>query len=38
MRPLEVKSAEDARQIVEERNLDYVKIGFVDIDGIIRGK
>ena len=38
MRPLEVKSAEDARQIVEERNLDYVKIGFVNIDGIIRGK
>lgn len=38
MRPKEVHTAADARQIVEERDLDYVKIGFVDIDGIVRGK
>ena len=38
MRPKEVRTAADARQIVEERDLDYVNIGFVDIDGIVRGK
>jgi len=36
--PRSVQSIADARQIVEERNLDYVKIGLHDIDGILRGK
>lgn len=34
----DVKSIADARAIVEERNLDYVKVGVFDIDGIMRGK
>lgn len=33
-----VKTAADARQIVEERGLDHVKIGLFDIDGVMRGK
>lgn len=33
-----VKSAADARAIVEDRDLDYVKVGVFDIDGIMRGK
>ena len=27
-----------ARQIVRERELDYVKVGLFDIDGVMRGK
>jgi glutamine synthetase len=38
MEPRSVKSAADARKIVEERNLDYVKIGVFDVDGVMRGK
>ena len=38
MRPEEVKNAQDARAIVEERGLDYIKAGLFDIDGILRGK
>jgi glutamine synthetase len=34
----DVKSAADAKQIVEERNLTHVKVGVFDIDGIMRGK
>jgi glutamine synthetase len=33
-----VKTIADARAIVEERNLSYVKVGVADIDGILRGK
>jgi glutamine synthetase len=36
--PRSVQSIADAREIVEERNLDYIKIGLHDIDGILRGK
>lgn len=36
--PRSVQSIADARKIVEERNLDYIKIGLHDIDGILRGK
>lgn len=36
--PRSVQSVADARKIVEERNLEYVKIGVHDIDGILRGK
>jgi glutamine synthetase len=36
--PRQVKSVEDARNIVTERNLSHVKIGFFDIDGVMRGK
>jgi glutamine synthetase len=38
MEPRQVKSKADARVIVEERNLSHVKVGVVDIDGILRGK
>ncbi len=38
MKPREVRSAADARKIVEERGLHHVKIGVVDLDGVIRGK
>jgi glutamine synthetase len=38
MQPGDVATAADARAIVEERNLDHVKLGVFDIDGILRGK
>ena len=38
MHPRDVKTVADARQIVEEREIDYVKIGLHDVDGILRGK
>ena len=34
----EVRTIDDARQIVRERELDYVKVGLFDIDGVMRGK
>jgi glutamine synthetase len=38
MKPELVKSAADARRIVEERGLSHVKVGVFDVDGILRGK
>jgi glutamine synthetase len=38
MQPEEVRSAAQARAIVEERGLSHVKIGVFDNDGILRGK
>jgi len=38
MTPDQVKTAADARKIVEERGLTHVKVGVFDIDGILRGK
>ena len=38
MKPREVKTIVDARQIVEERELTHVKIGLFDNDGVMRGK
>jgi len=38
MDPRQVKTVEDAKAIIEERGLDYVKVGVFDIDGIMRGK
>lgn len=38
MQPGEVKSAKDARAIVEARGLTHVKVGAFDVDGIMRGK
>lgn len=38
MQAQEVKTAEDARKIVEERNLKHVKVAIFDIDGVMRGK
>jgi glutamine synthetase len=38
MQPEEVRTAAQARAIVEERALQHVKIGVFDNDGILRGK
>ncbi len=38
MNPSDVKTAADARAIVEERGLSHVKVGVFDIDGVLRGK
>jgi glutamine synthetase len=38
MEPRQVKTAEDARAIVAERDVPHVKVGVFDIDGILRGK
>jgi glutamine synthetase len=38
MQPRQVRTANDARKIIAERNLSHVKIGVHDIDGILRGK
>ena len=38
MDPRLVKTAADARAIVEQRNLSHVKVGVFDIDGVMRGK
>jgi glutamine synthetase len=33
-----IRTAADARAIVEEHELEYVKLGVFDIDGVLRGK
>lgn len=38
LNPRQVQSIEDAKNIVNERKLTHVKIGFFDIDGVMRGK
>ena len=38
MQTREVKTADDARRIIEERGLEYVKVGVFDVDGVMRGK
>jgi glutamine synthetase len=38
MDPRQVKTADDAKAIVEQRGLDHVKVGVFDIDGVMRGK
>ncbi len=38
MRAADVKTAEDAVRLVEERQLQYVKVAATDIDGVLRGK
>jgi glutamine synthetase len=38
MEPSQVRTAANARSIVEERGLEHVKVGVFDNDGILRGK
>ena len=38
MRASEVRTAADARKIIEERQLRHVKLGVFDVDGVMRGK
>ncbi len=35
---LDIKTIDDAKKIIKERNIEYVKVGVFDIDGIFRGK
>lgn len=38
LNPREVNTIEDAKRIVEERQLTHVKVGIFDIDGVMLGK
>ncbi len=38
MKTLNVKGVKEAQDLIKERNIDYVKVGIFDIDGIFRGK
>lgn len=38
MQARQVKTSEDARKLVTERELTHVKVGVFDIDGVLRGK
>ncbi|PSW20620.1 glutamine synthetase [Photobacterium sanctipauli] len=38
MEPRDVRTIEDAKQIIEERQLSHVKVGLFDNDGVMRGK
>ena len=38
LNPRDVRTAEDARRVVEARNLSHVKVGFLDLDGVMVGK
>ena len=38
MGPRDVRTVEDAKAIVRERDIAYVKIGVFDLDGVMRGK
>ncbi len=38
MEPRQVRTAADARRIVQERGLRHIKVGVHDLDGILRGK
>jgi glutamine synthetase len=38
MEAREVRTADDARALVEERGVQHVKVGVFDVDGILRGK
>jgi len=38
MEPRQVRSAADARALIEQRGAEHVKVGVFDIDGIMRGK
>ncbi len=38
MDPRQVRSADDARALIDERGIEYVKVGIFDVDGVMRGK
>lgn len=38
LEPRMVKTVDDAKNIVEQRGLSYIKVGLFDIDGVMRGK
>jgi glutamine synthetase len=38
MQPQDVRTVDDAREIVEEQNTEFVTVGLVDTQGMLRGK
>jgi len=38
MNPRDVRIADDAKRIIEQRDIEHVKVGVFDIDGVLRGK
>ena len=36
--PRDIRTVEEAKQLVEQRGLKHVKIGLFDVDGVMRGK
>jgi glutamine synthetase len=36
--PLKINSKEEVKKLIVERNIEYIKVGVFDIDGIFRGK
>jgi glutamine synthetase len=38
MQANQVKTAADAKALIEERGIKYIKVGVFDVDGILRGK
>ncbi|MFC1748575.1 glutamine synthetase family protein [Pseudomonadota bacterium] len=38
MKASDVKTAADAKNIIEDRDLKHIKVGVFDVDGILRGK
>jgi glutamine synthetase len=38
MKAQQIRTADDARALVNQRGLSHVKVGVTDIDGVIRGK
>ncbi|MFC6632796.1 glutamine synthetase family protein [Microbulbifer taiwanensis] len=38
LKPRDIRTVEEARAIVQERNLSHVKVGLFDNDGVMRGK
>jgi glutamine synthetase len=38
MQASDVRTVEDAIQLIEDRELEYIKVGIFDVDGVMRGK
>ena len=38
MKPRDVKTAQDAREIIDGRGISHIKVGLFDTDGVMRGK
>lgn len=38
MKAQEIQTKDDAKKIIQERGIEYIKVGIFDIDGIFRGK
>lgn len=38
MKPLQISTAEEARQLIKETDVPAIKVGVFDLDGVLRGK